>query len=178
MCRPCSNQLKNWLMRRHGEKRVSQIRQFHGLMRAGGGSFMKLGNPGSSTKKELLRWRSVKRNHWRADLKPPLWLLWGQVLLQAEKHMCWQPSHGQLWKGRTEHSCRQNYTEMGRQGWVWCLDGQNVVLGRSLRFVGISANSQSWFALPQWSPNVQRENAHEKRALPITHWPCGLRQVF
>lgn len=78
----------------------------------------------------------------------------------------------------TEHSCRQNYTGMGRQGWVWCLDGQNVVLGRSLRFVGISANSQSWFALIQWSPNVQREDAHEKRALPITHWPCGLRRVF
>lgn len=55
-----------------GQKGVSQIRQFHGLMRAGGGSFMKLGNQGSSTKKELLRWRPVKRSRWRADLKPPL----------------------------------------------------------------------------------------------------------
>lgn len=47
---------------------------------------------------------------------------------------------------RADHSCRQNCTEMGRQGWIGCWDGQNVVLGRSLRFVGISANSQSWFA--------------------------------
>lgn len=92
--------------------------------------------------------------------------------------MCWQPSHGQLWKGRTEHSCRQNYTEMGRQGWVWCLDGQNVVLGRSLRFVGISANSQSWFALLN-GHQMCREKMHMRKELYLSLiGPVALGKCF
>lgn len=122
-------------------------------MRAGGGSFMKLGNLGSSTKKELLRWRPVKRNRWRADLKPPLWLLWGQVLLQEEKHMCWQPSHGQLWKGRTQNIPVDRTT----QGWEG-RDGFGVWMGRMLSW------GEAWGLLafqPTHSHGLLSFNGHQ-----------------